>query len=114
MAITNQNFTIYQRSDYALEYTVTDEDGAAVDCTGAGFELAIIASNGADAIRLSNSGRFAVSGDNGNIVTIKIYEEETDIAVGFYCHELRVRDVFGNTAPVSTGGVTVRSSKTNL
>lgn len=115
MAITKQDFSVFQRSDYALEYTITKGDGSPQDCTGASFELIWTDSrNGVAALNISDNNRFVVSGINSNVVTITITEEELDVSDAVYRHELRLRDVFGNTAPVATGTVTVNVSSTNV
>lgn len=115
MAVTNQNFTLFQRSDYALECTISDEDGNPQDCTGASFEFVLVdLYTATDTLRISDDSRFAVSGTDKNIVTITISEEELDVNESVYRHELRLRDVFGNTAPVATGTVTIDVSNTNI
>lgn len=115
MAITNQNFMLFQRSDYELKYTISDEDGNPQDCTGASFEFVLVDLRTAnDTLRISDDSRFAVSGTDNNVVTITISEEELDVNESVYRHELRLRDVFGNTAPVATGTVTIEMSSTNI
>lgn len=115
MAVTKQDFSVFQRSDYDLEYTISKEDGTPQDCTGASFELTWTDSrNGALALSISDNGRFVISGGSSNVVTITIAEDELDISDAAYRHELRLRDVFGNTAPVATGTVTVNVSTTNV
>lgn len=115
MAVTKQNFEIFQRSDYALEYTITDEDGNPQDCTGASFEFVLVSlSTSTATLRIDDNDRFEVSGSDKNTVTITVQEEELDITSDVYYHELRLRDVFGNTAPVATGTVTIDVSSTNI
>lgn len=115
MAVTKQDFTVFQRSDYDLEYTITKEDGTAQDCTGASFELLWTDSrNGVPSLSISDDSRFAISGGNNNVVTVTITKEELDISDAAYRHELRLRDVFGKTAPVATGTVIVNYSSTNV
>lgn len=115
MAVTNQNFTIFQRSDYALEFTVTDENGDPEDCTGSSFEFVLVdAYTAVEALRISDDNRFSISGNNNSSVTVTLSEEESDVSASDYRYELRMSDVFGNTAPVATGMVTVEFSNTNI
>lgn len=115
MAVTNQNFTLFQRSDYALEYTISDEDGNPQDCTGSSFEFVLIdLYTAAEALRISDDSRFSISGTDNNVVVITIQEEELEVNASVYSHELRLRDIFGNTAPVATGQVTIECSNTNV
>lgn len=118
MAVTNQNFTIFQRSDYILRYTITDDDGNPQDCTGAAFEFDLTCKNtNVETLSLNSDDsptQFTVSGENSDTVDVNISEENLDIGAGVYRHELRLRDVFGNTAPVATGTVNINVSRTNV
>ena len=118
MAVTSQNFSIFQRSDYILRYTITDEDGNPQNCTGASFEFDLTSRRtGAESLSLDSDTsptKFVVSGGDSDTVEVNIYEDDLDIDAGVYTHELRLRDVFGNTAPVATGSVTIDLSRTNV
>jgi hypothetical protein len=110
MAVTNQDFTIYQGDEPVLQFTVQDSAGAALDITGATFKwgLARSLAKTSSVSKTSVSGITIIDGPTGR-VDVTLLQADTVGLSGIFVHELSMT-LGAKENTVSTGTVTINDS----
>lgn len=113
MARINQDFTLYAGEDKQINFTITDEDGVAVDLTGSSavWVLARIASTPDLVITKRSTVPTQIDYTN-NTYHVYLNYEETDLLHGKYKHELRMINSDMQESVLATGEVRIYDSLT--
>lgn len=91
----SSNFTIVQGDTAILQFSVTDEDGAALDVSTASaitFEIAVSASESALVTKTLDDGISVAT----STVTVTLSPSDTAALLGRYVMELQITDADGN------------------
>lgn len=106
MAAEHQNAELYAGDSAELEIALTDEEGAALDLSGAtlAWKLARTPHAAAEVSKASGSG-ISIS---GSTATVALDDTETADLLGDYWHQLVVTDASGNVSTLATGTITFR------
>lgn len=114
MAETGQDVTIYGGNDVAIDVSILDAVGEALDITGASLEWGM-APRAADDATLRKStegggGEIDVTDPAGGLLTVYLDPADTAELHGEYRHELRMTDAVGKVTTLLTGTLTIRTS----
>ena len=111
MALSNQNFKMYQAEDKKLIFTILDDDNSAKDLTGASVEWAMTKENHSVTKTSAETTEISLS---ENVATVIILSADTaSIPNGkTYLHELRVTDADGISSVCARGKVRLYDSLT--
>lgn len=112
MTATAQDATIYAGDDAVLRFSLTDEDGDALDVTGYAFAWAMRGAGGAVAISKATGSGIAVSGAaSGGVVEVTLSHDDTaDLAPIGHPHQLEGTDGSGTVSTLAEGVITVKRS----
>ena len=114
MAIDYQSFTLQQGQNVELAIAVVDNDGVAVDLTGASARFAL--ARNADATPLIDSDGATATitfNDAANgLLSVYIDDTVTDDFYGDYYYEVKVTDISTNETIVTRGWITVEAALT--
>jgi len=107
-SLTPQNFEWFSGDDYLIEFTVTDEDGAAVDLTNASATWSMARRNTSSALltKTLGSGINVTDAVNG-VLQVSLDAADGASFEGDYYHELEVTLSGGAKRTVAYGTVTV-------
>lgn len=117
MALTCQNFTLYQNDDKILDITVRDENEALVDISGTSAAQWIVKkfadSTTVDITKTLAASQInvATSGANGVVLVTIASTDTTSLAIGEYYHELRITDAAGKDTTICIGTIDLRPAK---
>lgn len=101
MAAEDQDFELFAGDDAVLEFTVTNEAGAAQSLAGASIAWLCARRAGATAV-LTKSGAI-VDPASGGVFRVTLADTDTDDLLGEYWHQAVVTDSSGNIVTVATG-----------
>jgi hypothetical protein len=111
MAETGQDITIYAGNDVALDVSLLDEAGAALDLTGTSLEWGMAERFADDAVlRKATPVEIEVTDEVAGLATVHLDPADTATLGGIYRHELRLTDAGGNIVTLLTGALTIRTS----
>ena len=107
-----QDFEIVSGNDRSVNITVTDDDGNAVDLTGATITWKAATSPEASSALITktndSTNGISVSTPSNGVLTINLDPADTQSLDGVYYHETLVTDSSGNKSTVAIGHMKVR------
>lgn len=113
MALTEQNFTMYQGEDKLVTFVITDEDEAALNMTGGTLSWeASITSLDTTAQITKTPSLVNVDGTNDGARVTLVDADTQTLTPLIYYHELRLVDGSGNDSVLAEGEMTVKLSTT--
>lgn len=107
MASDHQNAQLYAGDAAELAIEITDEEGEALDLSGASLSWTLARSPFAESNVISKASGNGILVD-GSTATVSLSGAETADLLGDYWHQLVVTDAQGNPSTVATGVLTVR------
>lgn len=107
MAADHQDAEFYAGDAAELAIELTDEEGAALDLSGASLSWTLARSPFAESSVLSKTSGDGIAVE-GSTATVSLTGAETAGLLGDYWHQLVVTDAQGNPSTVATGIITVR------
>lgn len=113
MAKTNQNIEMYSGDSYDLEVTVTDENGAIVNISGASITWSLYKSVASPTLvskGTSTSGITITDAVNGKF-TVSLVPADTQKLAGTYEHSAKLTDIRSYTSTIFVGTATIIQSK---
>lgn len=110
MAITKQNFEMWQGDDKRITFTITNADGTAKSLVGSTVEWILYVSTAQQVLKSTILSNIIIIGNKAQVILDSI--DTVNIRAGQYEHECRVTDTSNITEVVSTGIVTLNNSRT--
>lgn len=113
MPSEHQNFELRQGVDKTIQITVTDNNGDAVDLSGAALTwIVATAPNGTTKFTKEEDSAGTITLDStGSVVSIDIDDTDTAALEGEYYHELLSVDGNGDKTILTTGWVLIHPSQ---
>lgn len=106
---TPQNFTITSGDSKTLRVSVVDQDGAAVDLTGASAVWAVATSRSTPILlQKATPASITITDGPGGLLEVTLDPADTDSFAGSYYHELQIVDNEGRKSTALTGTLNVR------
>lgn len=109
-----------QGNDITLEFTVTDEDGAALDITGATVKWSLKRAIGetADLTKQTGGSGITLTDADGGVFEVELTDTDTAALYGEYVHEAVIIDALGKVRTVTEsdsgfGKLTIRKRITS-
>lgn len=117
MTRTPQSFTVFAGEDVSIPITITDNDGAVVDITGASARFIVkrrpsSATPVLDSAASPATATAAVTTPASGLVTVSLADSDTGSLVGTYWWELKLTDASNNETVAAYGYIDFRVSGT--
>jgi hypothetical protein len=106
MVMDAQNFSMYSGDDDEIAVSVVDDEGVAIDLTGATITWSLADSRGGTVLvtkTSDTSAELSITSAAGGTFTIHLLATDTDDLAGVYYHEAQVEDSQGHKTTVLTG-----------
>jgi hypothetical protein len=113
MARINQDFTLYAGEDKQINFTITDENGVAIDLVGSTAVWVLARITSTPEILITKRSTVSTQIDyTDNTYHIYLEDVDTDLLHGKYAHELRMVNADGQESVLATGQVRIYDSLT--
>ena len=110
MAITKQNFEMWQGDDKRITFIITNADGTPKSLIGSSVEWTLYVSTVQQVVKSTISNNIIIIENKAQVILDS--SDTVNIRAGQYEHECRVTDTSNITEVVSTGIVTLNNSRT--
>lgn len=105
--------TVFRGEDKSIMLTFTDADGVAINITGYTIFFTVKANiNDADADALISKNITSHSNPSGGITYLTLTDADTDVAVGQYPYDFKLKDGSGNFSQSDSGVFEIRQPVT--
>jgi hypothetical protein len=112
MALTNQNFDMWEKDTIVLQFTITNGENDPIDITDATITWIMYRGSTSYIVKENGAGVTITNGTNG-VCQVLIEPTDTNDLAGIYYHELVVTDVSGNKSTVASGIVTIHPASSS-
>jgi hypothetical protein len=111
MSADCQNVTTYAGDNIVLNFTVVDENGNALNLTGATFAYSLAPDEGDVAVLVKSSATVGISVTSAvtGLLSVTILNTDTPLLLGPMWHQLVMTDASGNVSTLMTGIITFKA-----